>query len=144
MSPAPRTILSAPFNVLFNLLAVSRGKSVSNEILGSGDSTITAGQEFTLQRSPLTYLPGASAASGDDYHSTLQIWVDGVEWTEVPSFYGQPADARVFVTSEDNQNITHVQFGDGVNGARVPTGVNNVIASYRYGSGGRADPIPDR
>jgi hypothetical protein len=132
------TSLSAPFSVLFDLLQVSRGKSVSNEILGSGNATITAGQEFTLANSPLTYLPGGSSSSGTDYHSTLRVWVDGVQWQEVPSFYGQPQDARVFVTREDDQNVTHVQFGDGVNGARLSSGVNNVVASYRYGSGAQS------
>jgi hypothetical protein len=130
--------LAAPFSLLFDLLPVSRGNTVANEILGSGDATITAGQEFTLKNSPLTYLPGASAATGSDYHSTLEVWVDGVKWTEVESFYGQPADARVFVTREDDQHVTHVQFGDGVNGARVSSGANNVVASYRYGSGAQS------
>ena len=130
--------LAAPFTVLFDLLAVSRGKTVANEILGSGDATILAGQEFALQNSPLTYLPGANAATGTDYHSTLRVYVDGVQWTETASFYGQAADARVFVTREDDQNVTHVQFGDGVNGARLPSGVNNVMATYRYGSGAQS------
>jgi hypothetical protein len=31
-----------------------------------------------------------------------------------------------------------VIFGDGVNGARLPSGANNVVASYRYGSGKEA------
>jgi len=133
--------LVAPFNVLFNLLQVSRGKTVSNEILGSGDSTLTNGQEFTLKNSPLTYLPGASAATGSDYHSTLQVWVDGVQWQEVQSFYNQAPNAQVFVTYEDDSNVTHVQFGDGVNGSRLPSGVNNVVATYRYGSGAQSpDP----
>jgi hypothetical protein len=133
--------LAAPLSVLFDLLPVSRGKTVSNEILGSGDATITTGQEFVLQKSPLTYLQSADSASGSGYNSTLQVWVDGAKWYEVPSFYGQPASAHIFVTREDEQNMTHVQFGDGVNGARIPTGLNNVVATYRYGSGAESpDP----
>jgi hypothetical protein len=127
-TPPPNLV--APLSVLFNLLSVSRGRTVANEILGNGDATIATGQEFVLQKSPLTYLQ-----SGPGYKSTLQVWVDGVEWQEVPSFYGQPANATVFVTSEDEQNMTHVKFGDGVYGSRLPTGVNNVVATYRYGSG---------
>lgn len=130
--------LIAPLNVLFDLLPVSRGKTVANEILGSGDATITTGQEFTLQKSPLTYLQSAASTSGDDYSSTLSIWVNGVQWNEVPSFYGQAPDAAVFVTREDENNVTHVQFGDGVFGARLPSGNNNVVATYRYGSGADA------
>jgi predicted phage baseplate assembly protein len=133
--------LAAPLSVLFDLLPVSRGKTVSREILGSGDATIAAGQEFVLQKSPLTYLQGSDSTSGSGYKSTLRIWVDGVAWYEVPSFYGQAANAHIFVTREDEKNVTHVQFGDGINGARVPSGLNNVVANYCYGSGAEApDP----
>lgn len=121
--------LEAPLELLTNLVGVSRGKSVSNEVLGSGDATLD-GQEFTLKKSPLTYLQ-----SGDGYVSTLRVFVNGVEWTEEDSFYGQAADARVFVTKEDAEAKTHVMFGDGINGARLPAGANNVVATYRYGSG---------
>ena len=133
--------LAAPLSVMFDLLPVSRGKTVANEILGSGDATIAIGQEFVLQKSPLTYLQSADSTSGTGYKSTLKVWVDGVEWYEVPSFFGQAADARVFVTREDEKQATHVQFGDGVNGSRLPTGLNNVVATYRYGSGAESpDP----
>lgn len=132
--PNPPVKLVPPLNLLFNLLAVSRGKTVSNEILGSGDATV-AGQEFVLKNSPLTYLMSGSSTSGSGYTSTLQVWVDGVQWQEMPSFYGQPQDAHIFVTREDENNQTHVQFGDGINGARLSSGTNNVVATYRYGSG---------
>ncbi len=132
--PSPMPALTPPLRVLFNLLPVSRGASVANEVLGSGDARV-AGQEFVLKKSPLTYLQSPDSTSGDNYKSTLRVWVDGLEWTEVASFYGQPPGAQVFVTREDENNQTHVQFGDGVNGARLSSGLNNVVASYRYGSG---------
>lgn len=132
--PNPPMDLAPPLNVLFDLLSVSRGKTVANEVLGSGDATI-AGQEFVLQKSPLTYLLSGVSTSGSGYKSTLQVWVDGVQWKEEPSFYGQPPSAHIFVTREDENNKTHVQFGDGVNGARLTSGLNNVVATYRYGSG---------
>jgi hypothetical protein len=133
--------LQAPLSVLFDLLKVSRGKTVANEVLGSGNATITTGQEFVLQKSPLTYLQSSDSTSGVGYKSTLQVWVDGVQWKEVPSFFAQVRDAHIFVTREDENNLTHVQFGDGVNGARLPSGVNNVVATYRYGSGAESpDP----
>jgi hypothetical protein len=135
--PSPPPALVSPLNVLLNLLSVTRGKTVTNEILGSGDATI-AGQEFVLKNSPLTYLLSADSASGSGYTSTLQVWINGVQWKEVPNFYGQDPAALIFVTREDEQNTTHVQFGDGINGARLPSGVNNVVATYRYGSGAEA------
>jgi hypothetical protein len=121
--------LTAPLRALFDVLPVSRGQTVTGEVLGSGDAA-QPGQEFTLQKSPLTYLQ-----SGGGYASTLVVRVDGVAWTEVPSLYGQRADAQVFVTREDQQGKTHVTFGDGKEGARLPSGVGNVVADYRYGSG---------
>jgi hypothetical protein len=130
----PVPVLVPPLRVLFNLLNVSRGKSVPNDVLGSGNA-LAAGQDFTLQNSPVTYRQSADSTSGDNYSSTVRVWVDQVEWQEVRSFYGQPAGAQVFVTREDEQGQTHVVFGDGAHGARLPTGVNNVVASYRTGSG---------
>jgi hypothetical protein len=126
--------LVPPLRALLNLLPVSRGETVAREVLGSGDP-LQVRQELVLKRAPLTYLAGTGPRAIDGYRSTLRIRVDGIEWTEVPSFLGQPADARVFVTYEDDEQRTHVRFGDGVNGARLPAGSGNVVASYRVGSG---------
>src|SRR5271165_3227975 len=132
--------LDPPITVLTNLLPFTRGKTVTNEVLGSGDATQT-GQVFTLAKSPLTYLLSAVSISGNNYASTLQVWVNGVQWQEQPSFFGQAASATIFVTREDDNGVTYVQFGDGVNGALLPSGTNNVTASYRYGSGANAPPV---
>ncbi|MCC6168605.1 MAG: baseplate J/gp47 family protein [Caldilineaceae bacterium] len=132
--PSTALTLTPPLTVLFNTLPVSRGKTVAREILGSGDAT-RAGQEFVPKKAPLTYLADSTAPSGAGYRSTLRVWVNGVEWVEQPSFYNQSPAARIFVTREDDDAKTHVQFGDGVNGARLPSGVDNVVAAYRYGSG---------
>jgi hypothetical protein len=130
----PVPTLVPPLRVLFNLVSVTRGKTVPNEVLGNGNAALAA-QEFVLQNTPVTYLQSPESVSGDDYSSTVRVWVNGLEWKEVRSFYGQTADAQVFVTEEDEEGKTHVLFGDGEHGARLPTGVNNVTASYRYGSG---------
>lgn len=124
--------LKTPLKVLQNVFKITHGKTVKSEILGSGNATV-AGQEFVLKKSPLTYLPWS-----DSYKSMLKVYVNGIQWTEVQSFYGQPPDAQVFVTREDDQNKTHVVFGDGVNGVRLPTGRDNIVASYRFGSGAEA------
>ena len=118
-------------------MPVSRGAGVRQELLGSGDASMP-GQEFTLSKSPLTYLPDADPSSETGYASTLAVFVDDLRWTEAASFYAQPPDARVFVTRERPDGKTTVQFGDGVNGARLPSGSGNVTADYRYGSGAEA------
>jgi hypothetical protein len=132
--PTPAPTLHSPVQMLFNLLPVTRGQTVSDEVLGSGDAT-QAGQSFALAKSPVTYL-----AVGATYASTVTLTVSGQPWKEVASFYGQPPDAQVFVTREDSGGQTHVEFGDGVNGARLPTGVDNVVASYRFGAGAQSPP----
>lgn len=134
--------LVGPLQALLNLVPVSRGQTIAGEVLGNGDPTIV-GQELALARSPLTYLadPTYVASAGGGYRSTLRVHVSGIEWHEVASFYGQPTGARVFVTREDDSHHTFVQFGDGVNGARLPAGTGNVIADYRIGSGAAVPPI---
>ena len=137
---APDEPLQPPLRALVNLLPVSRGETVDVEILGSGDPMLV-GQEFVLGRAPLTYLADTGPRSVSGYRSTLRVRVDGIEWCEVPSFYGQPPDARVFVTREDDEDRTHVRFGDGENGARLPAGTDNIVASYRVGSGAAVPPV---
>jgi predicted phage baseplate assembly protein len=139
-SPQPvRQELQAPLRVYFRPLTVSRGATVAGEVVGSGDSSI-AGQDFTLSKAPVTYLQDPGSRSGPGYSSTVRVWVDGIEWHEVQSFYGQPRDAHVFVTIEDQSGSTHVLFGDGDQGARLTSGTGNVVATYRHGAGGDAPP----
>lgn len=130
LSPA----LVPPLRLLLDLVEVTRGASVTGEILGSGDAS-TGGQAFTLAKSPLTYL-----AAGSGQASTLTVSVSGVAWTEVSTLYGQPPGATVFVTRQLSDGSTQVRFGDGINGARLPSGTGNVVASYRYGSGAASPP----
>lgn len=124
----PPVALKTPLRVLHNVIELTRGKTVDSERLGTGNASVPY-QEFVLQKSPLTYLP-----AGDAYKSTLALYVNGVRWTEVRSFYGQPPNAQVFVTFEDDQQKTHVKSGDGVNGALFPTGAP-IVAKYRIESG---------
>jgi hypothetical protein len=127
--------LAVPLRLLLDVVPVSRGTTVDSEVLGSGNAAL-ANQSFTLAKSPLTYL-----ASGAGWASTLKVYVDEVEWQEVPSFYGQAPDARVFVVSRSpDQTVTTVTIGDGVNGARLTSGTGNVVATYRYGSGAASPP----
>jgi hypothetical protein len=133
-SPPGGGELSAPLTALFALFDVSRGATVANEVLGSGDSTQIF-QDFTLRKTPVTYFYAPGSASGRDFRSTVRVWVDQVEWTEKPSFFNQLGSDQIFITKEDEQGRTHVVFGDGTNGARLPSGQSNVVASYRYGGG---------
>ena len=125
--------LQPPITVYYNLLPVTCGKTITNETLGTGDATVP-GQSFMLAKSPVTYL-----ITGSSYASTITITVNGLPWTEVASFYGQPANAQIFITREDSNQNTWVDFGDGVNGSRLQTGAK-VVANYRIGGGAASPP----
>ncbi|WP_047487168.1 hypothetical protein [Terriglobus sp. TAA 43] len=113
-----------------NTMDATHGETV-HEILGNGDGT-NATLLFTLKQTPLTYV---SSDSGGGITSTLQVWVNSQKWTEVPNFLmSGPAD-RVYVTGADQSGSTFVQFGDGLRGARTPTGQSNIRAVYRKGIG---------
>src|SRR6185503_12646282 len=98
-----------------NVALATHGQS-SSEVLGSGNASL-AFQTFTLKQQPLTYVPAANASGGD---STLVVRVNGLEWSEVPSFHESGPSDRVYVTRFEDDGTVIVQFGDGVTGARVP------------------------
>lgn len=131
--------LATPLTAYGNVVTAVRGEAVIGEILGSGDATRTM-QAFTLAKKPLTYMAVAGADNDAGVASSLSVWVDGLLWTEVPSFYGQAPDAQVYVVRQDDDEASTVTFGDGVFGARLPSGANNVVASYRFGAGAKAPP----
>lgn len=136
----PGPSLAPPLQALLNLLPVSRGQTVVDEVLGSGEPMLIH-QEFKLQRAPLTYLRDNGPQAPNGYRSTLRVRVGGIEWHEVPSFYDLDPDARVFVTREDDAQNTYVRFGDGEFGARLPAGIDNVVATYRFGAGAETPPV---
>ena len=124
------TYVRASVTINANVAPATHGET-TNEILGSGDCT-QAFQSFALKQPPLTYV-SAPTVSGSA--STLTVTVNGVQWTEVEWLYGsQPTDPVYTVLLGPDGN-TYVQFGDGVTGARPGTGTNNIVATYRHGTG---------
>jgi hypothetical protein len=75
--------------------------------------------------------------------STLSVAVDGVTWSKVTAFADQHKDATVYVVRQLADGRSQVCFGDGVTGARLPTGTGNVTATYRYSPDG-PPPLPGR
>ncbi|MBK6798703.1 MAG: baseplate J/gp47 family protein [Acidobacteria bacterium] len=87
---------------------------------------------FKLSQKPLTYV---EAETPDGSTSSLQVFVNNITWKEVDTLYGQSFNKQVYVTEVSENGDYFIKFGDGVNGSRLPTGVNNVIAKYRVGIG---------
>lgn len=138
VAAAPATSWSPPFrlpvSVYGNVVEATRGQTVPGETLGSGDGAV-AGQSFRLAKRPLTYLPVPGGV-----RSTLEVRVEGVLWSEVPSFFGAGPGDQVYVVRPDDGGASVVRFGDGVRGARLPSGTDNVVATYRFGAGAAAPP----
>jgi predicted phage baseplate assembly protein len=120
----------ATVHVYANVVPATHGAS-RDEAIGSGDAG-RAGQAFSLHQGPLTWLASASALGAA---STLEVRVNGVRWQEVDDFAGHGPDEQIYVTSTGTDGRVRVRFGDGVHGARLPTGQENVTAHYRFGIG---------
>ncbi len=114
-----------------NVARATHGETQKDEVLGSGDGSRRF-QRFTLKKKPLTYVSAATASGAE---STLDVRVGGVLWEEVPSLYQLGAGRRAYLTRLADDGTVTVQFGDGINGARLPTGTENVTARYRVGLG---------
>jgi hypothetical protein len=125
------------FSLNANVAHATHGETVS-EVVGSGDAS-QAYQQFTLKQSPLTYI---SAATASGAQSTLEtrndpygIRVNGLRWHEAPTLFGHGSQEHIYVTRTDDDGKTTIEFGDGVAGARLPSGQDNVRATYRKGIG---------
>ncbi|WP_405874637.1 putative baseplate assembly protein [Streptomyces sp. NBC_00005] len=125
--------------ILGNVVEATHGES-REEAIGSGDSDRT-NQTFALWQSPLTWLADDNPLGATP---VLEIRVDGVLWHEVDSLAGRGPRERVYITGTASDARTTVTFGDGIHGARLPSGHENVHARYRFGTGKAANVPADR
>jgi Baseplate J-like protein len=128
--PLPTALKRSKVVVFANVALATHGESVS-QILGNGDASMHF-QSFELKQLPLTH---RAAPTESGTQSELTLRVGDIAWNEVPSLYARARDERAFRLDVDEQGRSLVRFGDGVNGARLPSGVNNVRATYRKGIG---------
>lgn len=131
--------LKMPVAAYGNVVSATRGETVLDEVLGSGDASLP-NQSFTLSRSPLTYVAAPSTDHPQGIATTLAVRVNGILWTEAPSFFGRGPREQVYVTRQNDDGETVVTFGDGIRGARLPSGTDNVTADYRFGAGEKSPP----
>ena len=114
-----------------NVAQATHGETVVDEVLGSGDGTL-GNQKFVLQKPPLTYI---SAATSSGSETTLEVRVNNILWEEVRSLYGLDDRRQAYIVRIDDNGNTNITFGDGQSGARLPTGDENITATYRSGIG---------
>jgi predicted phage baseplate assembly protein len=129
--------LRTPVTVYGNPVRATRGESVFDEVLGSGDASQSF-QSFALGNKPLTYINDLAAPNGR--RSALEVRVNAIKWREAPSFFGVGPDDEVYIVRQNDEGESVVTFGDGITGARLPTGVDNITATYRFGAGAAKPP----
>ena len=117
-----------------NVVKATHGET-RTETLGAGDGS-QALQTFKLKQPPLTFV---SANNPKGVDSTLRIDVNEVEWQEVETLAGLGPKDHAFMTHTDDDGNTFATFGNGVEGSRLPTGLENVRARYRSGIGLRGN-----
>jgi Baseplate J-like protein len=116
--------------VAANAAPATHGET-KTEVLGSGSAAVPF-QSFTLKGSPLTFVSSTDPSGGT---TTLTVSVGGVAWTEAPALYRLGPRDRAYVSRIAEDGSVTVEFGDGSEGARLPTGQENVRAGYRVGTG---------
>ena len=121
-------------SVYGNVVKATHGET-RREVMGSGNAGREL-QRFELRSPPLTFV---SAATPSGVASTLEVRVNGVRWRERELLAGAGPNDRVYATVTDDEDKTTVECGDGRHGARLPSGSENVRASYRTGIGGQAN-----
>lgn len=107
-----------------NVVRATHGET-RTEVLGDGDGR-AASQAFVLKQGPLTYLP---AVTPRGVQSTLEVRVNGLRLSEVPRPTAAGPDRR-YTLITDAEGKTTVRFL-----SRLPTGRENITASYRSGLG---------
>lgn len=113
-----------------NVVKATHGET-RNEVLGNGDGSQSF-QQFKLKQKPVTFV-AASNPEGTD--STLAVYVNNVKWHETDTLAALGPKARDYITQTADDDTTTVGFGNGKQGARLPTGAGNVTAIYRNGIG---------
>lgn len=119
-----------------NLIPAAQGKTQTEAVLGSGDARADF-QTFAVPKDPLTYLLDETQTPAQV--PELHVYVDGIEWQRVDSFFNYGPRDAVYIVREDEGNKSFVQFGDDKNGRRLPSGRNNVTAVFRMGSGAHGE-----
>lgn len=120
---------STTLTILANSVAATHGETTPNngmEIVGSGDA-VRLSPRYQLKGSPLTYVPASNTRG---YAPALEVRVNNRLYAEAPTLFALPPESRVYTVNTVADEKSELQFA-----GRLPTGINNVTALYRVGSG---------
>ncbi|MDJ0807568.1 MAG: putative baseplate assembly protein, partial [Gammaproteobacteria bacterium] len=121
-----------------NVARATHGETQPEKILGSGDASQTQ-PSFDLPPEKISWVADPEFASG--VRADLTLRVGQRVWQQVENLAHSGAEDHDYQVEVDEDGLLSVQFGDGRNGRRLPTGVDNVRVRYRtgYGEAGNLD-----
>lgn len=125
-----KTYIRSTIKINFNVIEATQGQTLEPEIIGSGDGSEQF-QEFELKGIPLTYVPAIENGS----KNSLEIRVNGALWEEKINLAFLNDKENSYIARLEDNGTTRVIFGDGKTGKRLPTGIENIKAHYRIGTG---------
>jgi hypothetical protein len=130
VTPLAYTYKRSSCIVYGNVVKSSHGETVS-EVPGSGDAS-KAGQKFACARAPMTFTPAATTSGVE---GSEVVRVNGVQHTRVDSLLDADGATRAYQLEVARDGSASLTFGDGIHGARLPSGSQNVRVDYRVGIG---------
>ncbi len=134
----PQCVDAASLRIHGNVVPAVEGVTVAGEVLGDGDATVP-NQVFRLAQPPSFHLGdtagngGGDGADAAELVSSLEVRVQGQRWHEVEHLEGRGPDERVYRLDVDQDGTGSIVFGSGEQGSRLPTGKDNVRATYATG-----------
>lgn len=137
--PLAQPLDRASLVVYANVALASHGESVT-QILGAGNAAQPF-QQFELKQLPLTWRAATNELGAA---AELTVRVGDIAWERRSTLYGAAPTDRAYALATDEQGRQWVRFGDGLRGARLPSGPNNVRANYRKGIGQAGNVAADK
>ena len=113
-----------------NVALATHGESFQ-EPIASGEA-ISPFKPIPLKKKPVTFVSAPTPIGGA---TTLEVWIDSVRWERRDDLALAGPNDHVYLARQSEDGTTSVVFGDGASGALPASRTENIIASYRFGSG---------
>jgi hypothetical protein len=130
--PAAAGFTKGNLHIAGNVVLASHGTRQPEKVLGSGDAT-QSGQSFALAQPGIAFVADPTQPRG--VRAAIDVLVDGRIWQQVGSLRGHGAAEQLYTVRMTENGTPMLEFGDGRNGRRLPTGRNNVRVRARTGVG---------
>ena len=127
-----KTFVKADTLLYANVVKAGHGERQPDRILGSGDAAQSS-QSFVFAVAGTAFVPDALMPAG--VRADIDVIVGEQIWTQVATLADSAPSDPHYVVRMTEDGYLRIQFGDGINGRKLPSGRNNVRLRYRLGTG---------